>query len=307
MSSGKPVVVGVAYKLVVEPSGSHLNVHFGWAIDLGDKGCLGMPHTWRCKLPVDIGYSRNRFTGSSVVGLMGGVERSWRREISEESERVLGDAVAYAVCEALRFLGLDGERWQKVGEGGANIFIFGFAIPKVVTRLYELCLPEKVNCFWICPVPVPDWITEGLDETALIPQSHLNATANDPEHRWDEEALIEGFRFDTGSNHTLLIQYLPLRRDRENIMKQIKDACQGKIFAPLLGDASVPWAIPAAAGQVDCQLQRPYDRSNPEVRTPNQQRFGKIYETGPNRADNREGIVYWIVNKIVNKHGDSHG
>jgi len=157
---------------------------------------------------------------------------------------VIGDVITHGLCEALGALRVLNDNLPKV-----QFIILGAALPKVVGRLASLRLdPKSIQVAWLCPLPLPSWISERADEFLLIPPQHLREES-EAGGSWDEECLIRGWRTqpptEEGNSKLLLVQQLVLREWNQVNLKVLHWA------AAEFAQSILPREVIAAAGQVE--------------------------------------------------------
>lgn len=256
--NGNVVTVGFAWRLHHEPGTSaqgslpgQLVVDWTYVTSQpdGQGGWIRRPVRWKFLVPqCNPDSAIERFGASEVRGLFGGVPSVRLARLSEEAERVIGDAVTYGLFEAL-----DRERKkQQNAPQTVQFVILGAALPKVVGRLASLRLdPKLVAVAWISPVPMPRWISERADEFLLIPPQHWRPDEEEGWENWEEECIVRGWRH-RRNQKTLVVQQLALW-DRTSLNLESLHWAEAKFAQSML-----PREVIAAAGQVENLAQGRY-------------------------------------------------
>jgi hypothetical protein len=229
-------------------------VDWTYVATLGERhGWIRRPVRWRFPVPEsDPDSAAERFGASQVRGLFGGVRSARLARLSEEAERVIGDAITYGLCEVLDFLKkLEEGDGVQVKVDNVQVVILGAALPKVVGRLASLRLdPVRIRVAWFCPVPIPKWISERADEFLLIPPEHLREESEAGEN-WKEERLVRGWCTKRGEKLPLVQQLALWERSELN--------WEGLVWAEAqFAKSMLPREVIAAAGQVENRCRGSY-------------------------------------------------
>jgi hypothetical protein len=241
------MICGMIYQFRTRSEGG-FQISSGYVLSHDEKrGRIRTPRVWKFQFPATDGYPKKRFGASETYGLLGGVENERRYLYSEACERAIGDIVTAAVCEII-----DPAKEQE----RSTLFIFGPALPKVVGRLASLHLPTNFQVCWVCPKPMPKWITGGDNETTLAP-SYGDSFSEE----WDDEPLIRSQEIlPSNDSSPLLVQQLCTGTKSFTIDLPGYAWAKRKIESALL-----PRELLVAAEQVDASSITEY-RSNDELR-----------------------------------------
>jgi len=238
----------IAYRLSARENDSfRLTVTYVKSHGEGVRGWVRCPQSFDFRYPPYDGIPR-RFGTSETFGLLGGVSNEKQSLYSEACERSIGDVLTSIICEIL-----DGDLQGDAPE--ATILIFGVAFPKVVGRILSLRPPETVGFLWLCPRPFPEWIAEGVNQSAIIGLHGWGVSTE-----WEDEHVLITSEMQAKDGSSLVIQKL----DSWGALSD-RDVPAAEHLKKDLCGAPLPKEIIAAAEQIEVEMEEPY-KHYPEER-----------------------------------------